>query len=315
MDPRRLLTFREVARRRSFSRAGEELALTQPAVSQQVSSLERQLGVRLLDRGPGGPTPTEAGALLLAHADAIADRLAQAGAQVAELAAAERETLRVGAFPSALASVIPAAIARLREQLPEVQVEAAEGSGEELGRGGRGRHAARGDVLPGRRGRAAPARGDRAPRAGRRGDAGRAAARPPLAGRERLRLGELAERDVDGAVARPPDLPRLRGGRLRAADQLRHARRAGGARPRAQRARRHARARAGRRSCSTTWRSCRSRARSRGARCTRSRPRRARARRRSPSWPTSAPDAGSSPPTPTPRREAPCSARCWRPRS
>ena len=70
VDPRRLLTFREVARRRSFSRAGEELALTQPAVSQQVSSLERQLGVRLLDRGPGGPSPTEAGALLLAHADA-----------------------------------------------------------------------------------------------------------------------------------------------------------------------------------------------------------------------------------------------------
>jgi DNA-binding transcriptional LysR family regulator len=98
-----------------------------------VAALERQLGVRLLDRGPGGPTPTEAGALLLAHADAIADRLAQASSQVGELAAADRETLRVGAFPSALASVIPAAIARLREELPEVQVEASEGSGEELG--------------------------------------------------------------------------------------------------------------------------------------------------------------------------------------
>src|SRR5918994_3257666 len=119
LDPRRLLTFRGVANRRSFSRAAEALALTQPAVSQQVGALERQLGVRLLDRGPGGPSPTEAGALLLAHADAVADRLAQAGAQIAELAAADRETLRVGAFPSALASVIPGAIARLREQLPE----------------------------------------------------------------------------------------------------------------------------------------------------------------------------------------------------
>jgi DNA-binding transcriptional LysR family regulator len=133
MDPRRLLTFREVARQGSFSRAGEALALTQPAVSQQVSALERQLGVRLLDRGPGGPTPTDAGALLLAHADAVADRLAQAGAQVAELAASERETLRVGAFPSALASIVPEAIVRLREQQPEIQVEAAEASGEELG--------------------------------------------------------------------------------------------------------------------------------------------------------------------------------------
>src|ERR1700754_3574644 len=100
LDSRRLLTFREVANRRSFSRAAEALSLTQPAVSQQVAALERQLGVRLLDRGPGGPAPTEAGALLLAHADAIAERLTQADAQLAELIAAERETLRIGAFPS-----------------------------------------------------------------------------------------------------------------------------------------------------------------------------------------------------------------------
>jgi DNA-binding transcriptional LysR family regulator len=133
LDPRRLLTFREVVRQRSFSKAGEALALTQPAVSQQVAALERQLGVKLLERGPGGPTPTEAGALLLAHADAVADRLEQADTQVAELAANDRETLRIGAFPSALASVVPAAIARLRELRPELNVEATEASGEELG--------------------------------------------------------------------------------------------------------------------------------------------------------------------------------------
>ncbi len=52
LDPRRLLTFREVARLGSFSRAAEELSLTQPAVSQQILSLERQLGIRLIDRGP-----------------------------------------------------------------------------------------------------------------------------------------------------------------------------------------------------------------------------------------------------------------------
>jgi DNA-binding transcriptional LysR family regulator len=132
LDPRRLLTFREVAHRRSFSRAGEALALTQPAVSQQVAALERQLGLRLLDRGPGGPAPTDAGALLLAHADAVAERLAQAGTQMTELAAAERETLRVGAFPSALASVVPDAIARLRRERPDVTVEAVEESNEGL---------------------------------------------------------------------------------------------------------------------------------------------------------------------------------------
>jgi DNA-binding transcriptional LysR family regulator len=133
LDPRRLLTFREVVRQGSFSKAGDALALTQPAVSQQVAALERQLGVKLLERGPGGPTPTEAGTLLLAHADAVADRLEQADTQVAELAASDRETLRIGAFPSALASVVPAAIARLRVLRPELNVEATESSGEELG--------------------------------------------------------------------------------------------------------------------------------------------------------------------------------------
>ena len=62
LDPRRMLTFREVARLGSFSRAAEELSLTQPAVSQQILSLERQLGIRLIDRGPGGLALTDAGA-------------------------------------------------------------------------------------------------------------------------------------------------------------------------------------------------------------------------------------------------------------
>jgi DNA-binding transcriptional LysR family regulator len=135
LDPRRLLTFREVARLGSFSRAGDALALTQPAVSQQVAALERQLGARLLDRGPGGLKTTEAGALLLEHADAVAERLAQAGAQLDELVAAERETLRVGAHPSALASIVPKAIIRLHAKLPGVQIDAIEGPAEDVGRG------------------------------------------------------------------------------------------------------------------------------------------------------------------------------------
>ena len=54
VDPRRLLTFGAVARQRSFSRAADELSLTQSAVSQQVAALERQVGARLLRRGRGG---------------------------------------------------------------------------------------------------------------------------------------------------------------------------------------------------------------------------------------------------------------------
>src|SRR5919106_3141002 len=100
-DPRRMLTFREVARRQSFSRAAEELSLTQSAVSQQIAALEQQLGVSLMQRDRGGVRLTPAGERLLEHAAALADRVELAGIQLAELAAEEHQKLRVGAFPSA----------------------------------------------------------------------------------------------------------------------------------------------------------------------------------------------------------------------
>jgi DNA-binding transcriptional LysR family regulator len=117
MDSRRVLTFRAVAHERSFSAAARALALTQPAVSQQVAALEKELQVRLLDREPGGLKLTPAGAILLEHADALADRLELARAQLAELAGDER--LRVGAFPSALAGLVPKALAKIPALLEE----------------------------------------------------------------------------------------------------------------------------------------------------------------------------------------------------
>jgi DNA-binding transcriptional LysR family regulator len=113
MDPRRVLTFRAVARERSFSAAARSLALTQPAVSQQVSALEKEVGTRLLDREPGGLRLTRAGELLLEHADAFADRLALAERQLAELGQQERTRLRIGGFPSALATLVPKAVVRM----------------------------------------------------------------------------------------------------------------------------------------------------------------------------------------------------------
>jgi DNA-binding transcriptional LysR family regulator len=130
LDPRRLMTFRAVVQAGSFSAAARELALTQPAVSQQVAALERELGERLLHRGPGGPTLTEAGALALEHADALAARLALADTQLAELGS-DAAPVRIGGFPSALATLVPAAIARLGPR----RVEAVEGTMDELAAG------------------------------------------------------------------------------------------------------------------------------------------------------------------------------------
>ncbi len=83
-------------------------------MSQQIAALEREVGASLLDRGPGGIALTETGGLLLAHADALSDRLRAADAQLAELAGAREARLVVGAYPSALATIVPDAIARWR---------------------------------------------------------------------------------------------------------------------------------------------------------------------------------------------------------
>jgi DNA-binding transcriptional LysR family regulator len=137
MDPRRVLTFRAVASLRSFTRAAEELALSQPSVSHQVAALEEEIGTRLLDRRPGGLQLTRAGALLLEHADAIAVRFDLAALQLAEIADDERALLRIGAFPTALAGFVPSAVARVRAAHPGARVTVEEGAADELPERGR----------------------------------------------------------------------------------------------------------------------------------------------------------------------------------
>jgi molybdate transport repressor ModE-like protein len=134
MDPRRVLTFRAVAHERSFSRAARELALSQPAVSNQVAALEREIGARLLEREPGGLRLTREGEILLAHADAVAERLQLADAQLAASATGRRARLRIGAFPTALAGLVPAAIARVRARYPETRIAVDEGTEDLPGR-------------------------------------------------------------------------------------------------------------------------------------------------------------------------------------
>lgn len=134
MDPRRVLTFRAVANQRSFSRAARELALSQPAVSNQVAALEREIGARLLEREPGGLKLTREGEILLEHADAVAERLQLAEAQLAAAATGRRARLRIGAFPTALAGFVPAAVARVRRRYPDTRIAVDEGTADLPGR-------------------------------------------------------------------------------------------------------------------------------------------------------------------------------------
>jgi DNA-binding transcriptional LysR family regulator len=126
VDPRRLLTFRAVVRAGSISAGARELGWTQPAVSQQLASLEREAGTPLLVRGPTGVVPTEAGAAVLRHADAVDAALRSAREEVDELVGLGVGTVRMAAFPSAGAVVVPAVAAELRERAPGVQLRVEE---------------------------------------------------------------------------------------------------------------------------------------------------------------------------------------------
>jgi DNA-binding transcriptional LysR family regulator len=126
LDAARLHVFREVVQRGSLSAAAEALSFTQPAVSRQIAALEREAGAQLLERTPRGIRLTEAGRVLLTHAEAILDRMATARAQVESVAGLAAGRLRIGAFQTANATVVPRAIASFARTYPRVELSLVE---------------------------------------------------------------------------------------------------------------------------------------------------------------------------------------------
>ena len=124
LEFRHLIALKAIAEEGTFGRAGASLGYTQSAISQQIAMLERIVGQRLIDR-PGGPKPvslTEAGELLLRHADAIAARLQAAQADLAALDAGDAGPLRIGTYQSVGARVLPALFKEFSEQWPDVEI-------------------------------------------------------------------------------------------------------------------------------------------------------------------------------------------------
>jgi molybdate transport repressor ModE-like protein len=124
IELRHFLALEAVAREGSFGRAAASLGYTQSAVSQQIAALERIVGHRLVER-PGGPRPvslTEAGRLLLTHADAIAARVAAAQADLTALADGQAGELRVGVFQSVGQRILPDLMRRFLQSWPKVKL-------------------------------------------------------------------------------------------------------------------------------------------------------------------------------------------------
>ncbi|MDP8909623.1 MAG: LysR family transcriptional regulator [Chloroflexota bacterium] len=123
LDLRRLRTFREVLAHRSFSAAARELDYTQSSVSQQITALERELGVTLIDRGSRPIKPTAAGNVVLSHAQALLGHAAKVERELTDLERGESGSLRLGAFFTAWATFMPAAVATFSRSHPRVQLE------------------------------------------------------------------------------------------------------------------------------------------------------------------------------------------------
>jgi DNA-binding transcriptional LysR family regulator len=113
---------REVAQRGSFSAAAEALSFTQSAVSQQIAALEREAGTMLVERSVRGVRLTDAGRALVRHTDAILGRLAEAEAELEAIAGLRGGRVRMAAFESAGATLMPLAIAIFRERHPAVEL-------------------------------------------------------------------------------------------------------------------------------------------------------------------------------------------------
>jgi molybdate transport repressor ModE-like protein len=128
VDLRHFAALEAVGRTHSFVAAARELGYTQSAISQQIARLEQAVGQRLVER-PGGPRPvalTDAGRLLLRHADAIVAQLDAAQADMNALAEGAAGPLRVGIFQSVGARILPALLRRFREEWPRVEVRVRE---------------------------------------------------------------------------------------------------------------------------------------------------------------------------------------------
>jgi DNA-binding transcriptional LysR family regulator len=128
LEIRHLAALKAVAEEESFGRAAARLGYTQSAVSQQIATLERIVGERLLERSSGGRpvTLTQAGELVLRHAHAIVARLTALEADLAALDDGAAGPLRVGTYQSVGARILPTLLARYAASWPRVDVELVE---------------------------------------------------------------------------------------------------------------------------------------------------------------------------------------------
>ena len=126
IDPKKLLYFAAVIENGSLSRAAKVLKVSQPALSTSMDRLEAEMGMHLLDRGPGGIVATNYGEILYCHARLIREEVELARRGLLNAQQGQVESIRIGSLPSMAGSIIPMALGRWRVMHPEGDLQVVE---------------------------------------------------------------------------------------------------------------------------------------------------------------------------------------------
>jgi len=126
----RLKVFSAVAKKLSFTKAAEELFISQPAVTKHIKELEEQLGVALFTRHGGNISLTQAGQIVLKYAERIFDTYTALGNELAQLSDSAKGTLRIGASMTVTQYVLPNILALFKQRYPAIQVAFITGNSE-----------------------------------------------------------------------------------------------------------------------------------------------------------------------------------------
>jgi DNA-binding transcriptional LysR family regulator len=123
LNAKRLEILAAIAEHESFSAAADALDYTQSAVSQHIAALEREAGLTLIERAARPLKLTDAGAQLLEDATPGLEHLRRAERRLRDLAELRAGRIRIGAFPTANAVIVPGALAAFRAEHPSIRTE------------------------------------------------------------------------------------------------------------------------------------------------------------------------------------------------
>lgn len=134
MNLKQLEAFYLVAKRKNFTRAAEELNVTQPAVTIQVKSLEKLLNLRLIQHLGKSVQLSEAGELLYQYAEKIFDLVSEADEKMRDFKRLMRGTLQIGTTKNYARYIMPSLLSEFQRRFPRIKVILDEGNSEDMAR-------------------------------------------------------------------------------------------------------------------------------------------------------------------------------------